>query len=111
VGVRQVLECASPLALFGGRDRLRPDNSEIRPRSRIEGFDGRRRAWHDDDVFARCGILWSWLVAVVSAVAQVQPMPDFQLMDENPNSPRYQQMVSPRDYRLQISAYYFGDAG
>ncbi|MCC6234362.1 MAG: hypothetical protein IT580_17100 [Verrucomicrobiales bacterium] len=52
-----------------------------------------------------------WLAASTPAQAQVTPMPDFQLVDQNPNSPRYRGTVSPRDYRLQISAYYFGAAG
>lgn len=43
--------------------------------------------------------------------SQTSAVPDFQLTDVNPNSPRYQKTVSPRDYRLQISAYYFGAAG
>ncbi|MCC7373307.1 MAG: hypothetical protein IT581_01535 [Verrucomicrobiales bacterium] len=77
----------------------------------IEDFDGRLGAWHDGAVLARWSILLSIVAAACSAVAQVQPMPDFQLSDENPNSPRYHQTVSPRDYRLQIAAFYFGDAG
>lgn len=43
--------------------------------------------------------------------AQPAPMPDFRLTDVNPNSARHTQSVSPRDYRLQIAAYYFGAAG
>lgn len=39
-----------------------------------------------------------------------EPVPDFALRDENPNSVRYRQQVSPRDYGLQVSAYYFGAA-
>lgn len=52
--------------------------------------------------------------AVPASKAQssaAQPVPDFLLRDANPNSPRSTQTVSPRDYRLQISAYYFGAAG
>ncbi len=53
-----------------------------------------------------------WLTPALQAQTAVpQPMPDFQLRDANSNSSRYTRMVSPRDYRLQISAYYFGDAG
>jgi hypothetical protein len=36
------------------------------------------------------------------------PLPDFQLPDENPNSPRFGQVISPRQYQEQVSAYYFG---
>jgi len=39
------------------------------------------------------------------------PVPDFRLVDVNPNSERYQARVSPRDYLLQVSGYYFGTAG
>jgi len=49
--------------------------------------------------------------AQASAFASTEAKPDFQLRDVNPNSPRKNQTVSPRDYRLQISAYYFGAAG
>jgi len=38
------------------------------------------------------------------------PLPDFSLRDVNTNSPRFDQMVSPRDYEGQVSAYYFGHA-
>jgi len=38
------------------------------------------------------------------------PAPDFSLRDVNPNSSRFDQMVSPRDYEGQVSAYYFGHA-
>jgi hypothetical protein len=37
-------------------------------------------------------------------------VPDFSILDINPDSPRYDEMVSPRDYVGQISAYYFGHA-
>jgi len=34
--------------------------------------------------------------------------PDFSLPDVNPNSARYNQLVSPRDYRGVVSGWYFG---
>jgi hypothetical protein len=37
-------------------------------------------------------------------------MPDFSLMDVNPNSPTKDQAVSPSDYLQQVSAWYFGHA-
>jgi hypothetical protein len=40
-----------------------------------------------------------------------QQVPDFSLHDVNTNSPRANELVSPRDYLLQISGYYFGSAG
>ena len=38
------------------------------------------------------------------------PIPDFKLVDVNTNSVRSGQKVSPRDYLLQVSGYYFGQA-
>jgi hypothetical protein len=35
---------------------------------------------------------------------------DFSLTDLNPASSRFGQMVSPRDYLGQVSAWYFGHA-
>lgn len=40
-----------------------------------------------------------------------EPLPDFRLQDANDHSSRQAGWVSPRDYRLQVSAYYFGSAG
>jgi len=58
----------------------------------------------------------SRLVAVFSFIGQLAGWaagltPDFRLMDVNPNSERYTAPVSPRDYILQVSGYYFGNAG
>jgi hypothetical protein len=39
------------------------------------------------------------------------PVDDFTLLDTNTNSLRAGQMVSPRDYLFQISAFYFAEAG
>jgi len=39
-----------------------------------------------------------------------EAVPDFSVPDVNPNSARYQENVSPRDYLGQISAWYFGHA-
>ncbi len=36
---------------------------------------------------------------------------DFTLRDTNPRSNRATATVSPRDYLLQVSGYYFGHAG
>lgn len=47
----------------------------------------------------------------LKAQSSADPVPEFLLRDVNPNSPRNTKIVSPRDYRLQISAYYFGAAG
>jgi hypothetical protein len=43
--------------------------------------------------------------------AQVaEPVPDFSLLDVNPASPTANQPVSPRDYLMRVSAWYFGHA-
>ena len=39
-----------------------------------------------------------------------EQVPDFRLSDVNPKSNRQAGMVSPRDYLLQVSGYYFGAA-
>ena len=51
--------------------------------------------------------LGSWLAA--SAGLHAEPVADFALVDRNTTSPRYDTLVSPRDYRHQVSGYYFGD--
>ena len=37
-------------------------------------------------------------------------VPDFALLDVNETSQTYDQLVSPRDYLQQVSAWYFGHA-
>lgn len=37
-------------------------------------------------------------------------VPDFQLADVNPNSATFDTLVSPRDYRQRLSAWYFGSS-
>jgi hypothetical protein len=46
----------------------------------------------------------------LAAGAAAQPAPDFRLLDVNAGSVRYGAQVSPRDYVLQVSGYYFGVA-
>ena len=62
--------------------------------------------------------MWKWRgsLAVILGVATSQAIeaasvPDFKLLDVNPNSIRSKSLVSPRDYLLQVSGYYFGAAG
>ncbi|MFT4547506.1 MAG: hypothetical protein ACI8XO_004617 [Verrucomicrobiales bacterium] len=43
------------------------------------------------------------------AELRAEPVADFAIEDINTTSPRYEQTVSPRDYRHQVSGYYFGD--
>ncbi len=56
------------------------------------------------------------IIAIGALVLSLGPswagemVPDFRLLDVNPNSVRSQVVVSPRNYRLQVSAYYFGEA-
>jgi hypothetical protein len=49
-----------------------------------------------------------WSLAALAPVMALEPEPDFRLQDVNPHSPRFGALVSPRDYRQQVSAYYFG---
>ena len=51
------------------------------------------------------------VLAMTILLSQADPVPDFQLRDENFNSPRGGQIVSPRDYKMRITAVYFGEAG
>lgn len=39
---------------------------------------------------------------------ELESVLDFQVPDVNPNSPRYNEDVSPRDYLGGVSAWYFG---
>ncbi len=40
----------------------------------------------------------------------LEEVSDFSLIDVNPTSKTYNQLVSPRDYLGQVSAWYFGHA-
>ncbi|MDM7913803.1 MAG: hypothetical protein ACE15D_16985 [Candidatus Eisenbacteria bacterium] len=40
----------------------------------------------------------------------VERVPDFTLLDQNPNSASYQDSISPREYGGEISCWYFGSA-
>jgi hypothetical protein len=51
------------------------------------------------------------ILSIPIAQAVAQPVANFRLPDVNPGSIRFLQPVSPRDYVLQVSGYYFGDAG
>jgi hypothetical protein len=62
----------------------------------------------------RCGFgltagLWALLSGIECRAGD--PVADFHLEDVNSNSPRYGARVSPRDYLLRVSAFYFGTAG
>ena len=57
--------------------------------------------------FTMAATLWGLFGALVS---QANPVPDFALVDENTNSARFQQTITPGDYRNQVSLWYFGSA-
>jgi hypothetical protein len=54
------------------------------------------------------GVLGLSVVMLAQASEQV---PDFRLTDANQQSNRHGGQVSPRDYLLQVSGFYFGSAG
>jgi len=59
-------------------------------------------------VFSALPVVLGLFIAAPALPAD--PVPDFMLEDQNPSSPRFGDQVSPRDYRHQVSAYYFGSA-
>ena len=58
-----------------------------------------------------CGSLAVLLGVATSQSTEAASVADFRLLDVNPNSVRGNSLVSPRDYLLQVSGYYFGEAG
>jgi len=58
-----------------------------------------------------CGSLAVLLGVAMSLSTEAASVTDFRLLDVNPNSVRSKSLVSPRDYLLQVSGYYFGEAG
>ena len=61
-------------------------------------------------LFLRAGTICLLALGFATGAA-AQTVPDFKAQDMNPNSLRAKSLVSPRDYLLQVSGYYFGDAG
>lgn len=47
------------------------------------------------------------LVLGLAPVALAEPQPDFAIPETNPGSDRNGQTVSPRDYRQQVTVWYF----
>ncbi len=47
---------------------------------------------------------------LLATASSGQILADFKLPDANPTSPRFGEEVSPRDYRHQVSLWYFGSA-
>ena len=56
----------------------------------------------------RCGL--NMLFAFLGAAVAFAQVPDFQLTDVSMTSPRVGTAVSPRDYIMQVSGFYFGAA-
>jgi|GEM_PF-2156585 hypothetical protein len=52
----------------------------------------------------------SFLMMAILPVFSVEPVSEFVLQDKNQTSIRFEQDVSPSDYRHLVSAYYFGQA-
>lgn len=48
-----------------------------------------------------------WAGAFLTGATAAEPAPDFQLRNHNPNTAHGTNLVSPRDYLHQVSAYYF----
>lgn len=69
---------------------------------RLERLDGR---WALDAAGVLVGSDWP-----ADAEGEEDLVPDFSLIDTNPNSPTHNQTVSPRDFIGKISAWYFGHA-
>jgi hypothetical protein len=70
-------------------------------------FDQFTSNWHPDVM------PWRFLVFALSLTASTlvaQPVPDFKLQDVSITSPRRGTAVSPRDYIMQVSGFYFGEA-
>ncbi len=53
---------------------------------------------------------WILSFVTVAPVAFGEPVSDFSLEDANPASVRFESPVSPRDYLLQVTGFYFGTA-
>ncbi len=55
-------------------------------------------------------VLLSLLACSPRGLAPDEPVPDFELVDQNLSSELWGQTVSPSDYEGQVSAWYFGSA-
>ena len=51
------------------------------------------------------------IVQLVTSIVNADPMPDFSLLDFNPNSEYNGQNIGPGFFNGQISCYYFGKQG
>jgi len=57
----------------------------------------------------RC-LPWLLLLVAAAPAAWGGKVSDFTLEDTNPASVRFESTVSPRDYQLQVTGFYFGTA-
>ena len=53
---------------------------------------------------------WILPLIAIAPAALGEPVSDFSLQDTNPASGRFGSPVSPRDYVLQVTGFYFGTA-
>ena len=51
------------------------------------------------------------IVQLVTAIVSIEPMPNFTLLDFNPNSDFYNQSIGPETFSNEVSCYYFGKQG
>ena len=95
----------------------KPSASQPRAQRRIDSLfrwkgSSSRRSFKNLSVLLGIALMASAAIGFRAAAQGIaEPKPDFLVRDVNPNSPRNGKAVSPRDYRLQISAFYFGAAG
>ena len=74
-------------------------------------FDTIGAGWHALDMRFLASLSSLTVTAGMMTLWAGEAVPDFKLVDTNLNSVRQNTLVSPRDYLLQVSGYYFGDAG
>ena len=51
------------------------------------------------------------IVQLVGEIVNTEPMPNFSLLDFNPNSDYYNQSIGPETFSNEVSCYYFGKQG
>lgn len=56
------------------------------------------------------GLLYSLCLLLIGSAYAAEPVPEFRLLDVSSTSPRRGTTISPRDYVMQVSGYYFGEA-
>lgn len=58
----------------------------------------------------RTELPWILPLVALAPAAFGEAVGDFSLEDANPSSVRFESPVSPRDYVLQVTGFYFGTA-